>query len=48
MLFQHKTDEPIGVFESIYEDSKGLYVKGKLALGTQKGRDTMNYLKLVH
>ena len=46
MLFQHKTDEPIGVFESIYEDSKGLYVKGKLALGTQKGRDTYELLKI--
>ena len=46
MLFQHKTDEPIGVFESIYEDSKGLYVKGKLALGTQKGRETYELLKI--
>lgn len=46
MLFQHKTDEPIGVFEEIYEDQKGLYVKGKLALGTQKGRETYELLKI--
>jgi len=46
MLFQHKTDEPIGVFEEIYEDSKGLYVKGKLALGTQKGREAYELLKM--
>ena len=46
MLFQHKTDEPIGVFENIYEDQKGLFVKGKLALGTQKGRDTYELLKI--
>ena len=39
MLFQHKTDEPIGVFDEIYEDQKGLFVKGRLALGTQKGRE---------
>ena len=46
MLFQHKTDEPIGVFEEIYEDQKGLFVKGKLALGTQKGRETYELLKI--
>ena len=42
MLFQHKTDEPIGVFTEIYEDQKGLFVKGQLAMGTQKG------LSLIH
>ena len=46
MLFQHKTDEPIGVFEEIYEDQKGLYVKGQLAMGTQKGRETYELLKM--
>tara|TARA_Y100000114_G_C11628768_1_gene263377 strand:- start:242 stop:724 length:483 start_codon:yes stop_codon:yes gene_type:complete len=46
MLFQHKTDEPIGVFEDIREDEKGLFVKGRLALGTQKGRETYELLKL--
>ena len=46
MLFQHKTDEPIGVFEEIYEDQKGLFVKGKLALGTQKGREAYELLKI--
>lgn len=46
MLFQHKTDEPIGVFEEIYEDQKGLFVKGKLALGTQKGREAYELLKM--
>ena len=46
MLFQHKTDEPIGVFETIYEDQKGLYVKGKLALKTQKGAETYELLKI--
>ena len=48
MLFQHKTDEPIGVFEDIREDEKGLFVKGRLALGTQKGRETYELLKWVH
>lgn len=30
LLWQHNTSEPIGVYEEIYEDEKGLYVKGKL------------------
>ena len=46
MLFQHKTDEPIGVFTEIYEDQKGLFVKGQLAMGTQKGRETYELLKM--
>ena len=46
MLFQHKTDEPIGVFEKIYEDQKGLYVQGRLAMKTQKGKETYELLKI--
>jgi len=46
LLYQHKTDEPIGVFEDMYEDSKGLFVKGKLAMGTQKGREAYELLKM--
>lgn len=46
LLSQHKTDEPIGIFEEMFEDSKGLFVKGKLALGTQKGRETYELMKM--
>jgi HK97 family phage prohead protease len=46
LLYQHKTDEPIGVFEDMYEDDKGLFVKGKLAMGTQKGREAYELLKI--
>ena len=46
MLYQHKTDEPIGVFENIHEDATGLYVKGKLAMGTQRGREAYELLKM--
>tara|TARA_R100001377_G_scaffold10317_1_gene5202 strand:+ start:421 stop:1098 length:678 start_codon:yes stop_codon:yes gene_type:complete len=46
LLYQHKTDEPIGVFDSITEDSKGLYVKGRLAMGTQKGREVFELMKM--
>jgi len=46
MLYQHKTDEPIGIFTEMYEDNKGLYVKGQLAMGTQKGREAYELLKM--
>ena len=46
LLSQHKTDEPIGIFTEMFEDSKGLYVKGRLALGTQKGRETYELMKM--
>ena len=45
LLYQHKTDEPIGVIESIEEDNKGLKIKGKLVLGTQRGRETYELMK---
>jgi HK97 family phage prohead protease len=46
LLYQHKSDMPIGVFESIKEDKQGLYVKGKLALKTTAGRDAYELLKM--
>lgn len=32
MLWQHKQDEPIGVWDDISEDTKGLWVKGRLLI----------------
>ena len=46
LLYQHKSDMPIGVFDSIKEDEHGLYVKGRLALKTQAGRDAYELLKM--
>jgi uncharacterized protein len=46
LLYQHKSDMPIGVFEEIEEDGKGLKVKGRLALGTQAGREAYELLKM--
>lgn len=46
MLYQHKADEPIGVFEEILEDNRGLKVKGRLAMGTQKGREVYELMKM--
>tara|TARA_A100000172_G_C3034500_1_gene107967 strand:+ start:102 stop:752 length:651 start_codon:yes stop_codon:yes gene_type:complete len=46
LLYQHKTDEPIGVIDSIEEDNKGLKIKGRLAMGTQKGREVFELMKM--
>ena len=46
LLYQHKTDMPIGVFEEIKEDEHGLLVKGKLALKTQAGQEAYELLKM--
>ena len=46
LLYQHKTDEPIGVIDSLEEDNKGLYIKGRLAMGTQKGREVYELMKM--
>jgi HK97 family phage prohead protease len=32
LLWQHQMDQPIGVFDEMYEDEQGLYVKGRLLI----------------
>jgi len=46
LLYQHKSDMPIGVFDSMKEDEHGLYVKGRLALKTQAGSEAYELLKM--
>ena len=46
LLYQHKSDMPIGVFDEIKEDEHGLKVKGRLALKTQAGRDAFEFMKM--
>ncbi len=46
MLFQHDTKEPIGVYTQIKEDGNGLYVKGQLAMNTQKGKEVYELMKM--
>ena len=46
LLYQHKTDEPIGVIDSLEEDKKGLKIKGRLAMGTQKGKEVYELMKM--
>lgn len=45
LLWQHDPSTPIGVYTEMYEDEKGLYVKGQLELETQKGREAFALLK---
>ncbi|HQS18786.1 HK97 family phage prohead protease [Reyranella sp.] len=40
LLRQHYTDEPIGIWTDLVEDSRGLKGRGKLILDTVKGRET--------
>ena len=39
MLWQHDPACPIGVWDEVREDAKGLFVKGRLLDSTQKGRE---------
>lgn len=46
MLWQHRPDEPIGVYTDMAEDSKGLHVTGHLAMKTAKGAEAFEFLKI--
>ncbi|WP_164661243.1 HK97 family phage prohead protease [Tropicibacter sp. Alg240-R139] len=39
MLWQHDPAQPIGVWDEVREDDRGLWVKGRLLETTQKGRE---------
>lgn len=39
MLWQHDPAQPIGVWDEVREDSKGLHVKGRLLRDVEKGRE---------
>jgi uncharacterized protein len=45
MLWQHNMAEPIGRWIDAREDSKGLYLRGKLTVGTSRGRDAYALIK---
>jgi len=38
MLFQHESGEPIGVWDIITEDARGLYVRGRILGDAPRGR----------
>lgn len=46
MLWQHDHRQPIGVWTAMHEDDNGLVVEGKLALGTARGREVRELLRM--
>lgn len=46
MLWQHDASEPIGIWTDMTEDSKGLKIKGRLALETSRGKEAHALLKM--
>jgi HK97 family phage prohead protease len=45
MLWQHNPDKPIGVWDGLHEDGKGLKGTGRLVLETAQGREAYALLK---
>ena len=45
MLFQHKPEEPIGVWETLKEDARGLFAKGRLMLDVARARETLSLMR---
>lgn len=45
MLWQHNSDEPIGIWEDLAEDAKGLWGRGRLILEVQKAREVHALMK---
>ncbi|MEM5474752.1 HK97 family phage prohead protease [Pacificibacter sp. AS14] len=39
MLWQHDPAQPIGIWDEVREDARGLYVKGRLLKDVEKGRE---------
>ena len=45
MLWQHDSSAPIGVWTDMFEDEKGLKVKGRIVLESERGREAHALLK---
>lgn len=45
MLFQHDPTEPIGVWDEIREDARGLYVRGRLMTAVSKAREVLALMR---
>lgn len=45
MLWQHNPTQPIGVWDAVYEDGKGLMVKGRILPEVQAGREALALLQ---
>jgi HK97 family phage prohead protease len=45
LLWQHQSDQPIGLIESLLEDKHGLFVRGRLLLAVTQAREAYALLK---
>lgn len=45
MLYQHDPSQPIGVWDEVKEDSRGLHCKGRILTNTQGGADAYELVK---
>jgi uncharacterized protein len=45
MLYQHDPAQPIGVWERLHEDARGLFVRGRLTTDVAKARDVRALMK---
>ncbi len=45
MLFQHNPSEPIGVWDQLTEDARGLYVRGRLMLDVARAREVLSLMR---
>lgn len=44
MLWQHDPAQPIGVWDEVREDERGLWVKGRILADVEKGREAISLL----
>lgn len=45
LLYQHDASEPLGVWETIREDARGLYVRGRLLPGVARAREVLALIR---
>lgn len=45
LLWQHQWAEPIGVIESLFEDTRGLFIKGRLLMEVARAKEAYALLK---
>ena len=45
MLWQHDPTQPIGVWDEVYEDARGLFVKGRILKEIQAGQEALILLE---
>lgn len=48
MLWQHRSDEVIGIYDKMYEDEKGLVVEGRMNLDVAKAREAHSLMKMTN